>query len=86
MQGTIDHSNYICAPAGISFLRSIGGVDGLSASVGRLLEWAVEMLTEALGTHPMPVPKSMEAPYMRVVGENALKSLRLKVTKCYYFL
>ena len=45
-------------------------MDSVAGYVVPMLEWAQEMIAEALGTHKMPVPKSMEAPHMKCVGES----------------
>ncbi len=41
---------------------------------GPLLEWAQRELARALGTWTLQVPKSMEAPFIRLIGtsENIL--------------
>ena len=68
-QGTTDHTSYLAATAGLSFLRSIGGIETVSAYVGPMLDRAQANLTKAMGTRGLPVPESMIAPFMRVVGE-----------------
>ena len=64
----MDYSNYLAAEGAISFVRSIGGIEALQAHTGPLLDWAQEMLAKALGTKTLPVPKTMEAPFMRLIG------------------
>ena len=51
------------------FYSALGGQRAIAAYVEPMLEWAADMLAEALGTSRMKVPKSMEAPFMRLVGE-----------------
>ena len=53
----------------MKFLKSLGGVDAIVAHVGPMLDKAQDMLVEAMGTRPLPVPKDMRAPFMRVVGK-----------------
>ena len=67
--GTIDHGNYLCASAAVDFFLEIGGRDGVLAHVTPLMDWAADMLAASMGTNRMEVPKSMEAPYLRCVGE-----------------
>ena len=64
----MDYSNYLAAEGALSFARSFGGVSALQAHTGPILDWAQEMLAEALGTETLPVPKSMKAPFMRLIG------------------
>ena len=68
-QGTFDYSNYFASSAAIEFYRGLGGREAILAHVTPLLDWAQEMLVEAFGTQKLPVPKSMEAPFLRVVGK-----------------
>ena len=51
------------------FYGALGGQSAVAAYVEPMLDWAADMLAEALGTFRMRVPKSMEAPFMRLVGE-----------------
>jgi len=76
LQGTTDNGNYLCAGKAVSFMREIGGVQACNEWAGQLLDWAADMLAAALGTQRLPVPKSMEAPYMRSIGENHHSLLR----------
>lgn len=48
-----------------------------------LLTWAQKTLSEALGTKALPIPKNMEAPFMRVVGLPALPENYQYVFRCY---
>ena len=68
-QGTCDQSNQIAAGAAVDFYNAVGGVQAAQEYVGPLLDWAQNMIAEALGTEKLAVPKSMEAPFMRCVGE-----------------
>lgn len=68
-QGTMDQCNYLAAEAALDFYEEIGGLEAISGHVVPLLEWAQEMIAEALGTEKLRVPKSMEAPFMKLVGE-----------------
>ena len=70
MKGTIDYSNYLASEGAIAFNRSLGGTKAIQAYTDELLTWAQKMLAEAMGTEALPVPKSMEAPYMRCLGRN----------------
>jgi hypothetical protein len=66
----LDVSNYLAAStSSLAFYKRLGGLDAISGYVVPMLEWAQKMLAEALGTSKMDVPKSMEAPFMRLVCE-----------------
>ena len=67
MQGTMDHTPFITAKAGLEFYDSLGGREALTAYTRPLLDWAQQMLSLALGTSILPVPASMVAPFMRVL-------------------
>ena len=59
----------IVTPAALDFYQALGGRAAIASYVEPLVEWAADMLAEALGTFRMQVPKSMEAPFMRLVGK-----------------
>jgi len=67
MQGTMDHTPYLCVKQALKFYRSLGGRTAILDYVTPLLDWAQQMLCHALGTPVLPVPASMQAPYMRVL-------------------
>ncbi len=64
----MDYSNYVAVPAALSFIKSLGGVEAIQAHASHLLDWAQEMLAKAFGTETLPIPKEMEAPFMRCIG------------------
>ena len=65
----MDHTNMIVTPAALDFYQALGGRAAIASYVEPLIEWAADMLAEGLGTFRMQVPKSMEAPFMRLVGK-----------------
>ena len=67
MQGTIDHTPYICARAALKFYHSLGGYEAILNHTQPLLDWAQDMLCQALGTNKLPMPYNMQAPFMRVI-------------------
>jgi len=67
MQGTIDHTPYICTKAALKFYHDLGGRAAILGHTQPLLAWAQDMLSQALGTSKLPVPDSMQAPFMRVI-------------------
>ena len=67
MQGTIDHTPYLCVKPALQFYKDLGGHAALLAHTQPLLDWAQDILCQALGTTRLPVPHSMQAPFMRVL-------------------
>lgn len=72
MQGTTDLTRYTALPKALDFYSSIGGRQAIFDYVDPLLEWAVDLLCNALKTKRQEIPESMRAPYMRVLGNNWL--------------
>ena len=69
-QGTYDHCNYLCAGPAIDYINeTLGGLDKITAYVVPMLEEAQTMLVKALGTETMGMPKSLEAPFMKMIGK-----------------
>ena len=67
MQGTADHTAYLCTKTGLQFYRQFGGLPALLDHTQALLDWAAEMLVEAFRTEQLQVPRNMQAPCMRVI-------------------
>merc|ERR1712038_1683741 len=60
-QGTGDHTTYLCTKPALKFYDDLGGRLAILDHVTPLLEWAQQMLCQALGTSVFPVPPSMQA-------------------------
>ncbi|XP_062613834.1 uncharacterized protein LOC134275583 [Saccostrea cucullata] len=67
IQGTRDDIPYFCVPEAIQFYKDIGGMEKLNKYTSDLLDKASELVAERLGTEVLQIPKSMEAPGMRLV-------------------
>ena len=65
----MDYSNYVALSAAIDYFEDLGGFDGVHSYVQPLLDWAQDMICTELDTSGLDIPKSMTAPYMRVIGE-----------------
>jgi len=72
-QGTMDHTSYLCTKEALQFFRHCGGMKGIKDHTESLLDWAQQMLCHALGTSVLPIPPSLQAPYMRVLRLPELK-------------
>ena len=68
LQGTSDLTRYNALPKALDFYASVGGREAITKYVTQLLDWAVQLICEALGTQPQQIPDSMRAPFMRVIG------------------
>ena len=58
----MDHTPYLCSGAALAFYRRLGGRPGVLAHARPLLDWAQQMLCQALGTPVLAVPPSMQVP------------------------
>ncbi|XP_061177974.1 uncharacterized protein LOC133186718 [Saccostrea echinata] len=67
VQGTRDDIPYFCVPEAIQFYKDIGGMDKINKYTRNLLDKASALVAERLGTEVLQIPKSMEAPGMRLV-------------------
>nr|XP_022320532.1 hercynylcysteine sulfoxide lyase-like isoform X3 [Crassostrea virginica] len=67
MQGTRDNIPYFLVPDALEFYNEIGGMDRIHQYTTDLLDKAASMIAERLGTRTPKIPKSMEAPFMRLV-------------------
>lgn len=67
MQGCIDHTPFLCAKPALQFYNQLGGYKALMSYTTPLLDWAQQMLCHALSTPVLPIPPTMQAPFMRVL-------------------
>ncbi|XP_052092722.1 uncharacterized protein LOC127729107 isoform X2 [Mytilus californianus] len=74
-QGTRDDSPYCVVPDALTFYKDIGGYDKIYGYVDDLLNKATNMLTTSWKTEKLQIPRSMEAPFMRMVRLPKLKGL-----------
>lgn len=66
-QGTDDITNYLTVPTGLNYHKSIGSFDALNKNAKKLFEYVENRLVNELGCQHYPIPKSMEAPFMKIV-------------------
>ncbi|XP_061177980.1 uncharacterized protein LOC133186720 [Saccostrea echinata] len=66
-QGTRDDIPYFLLPESIKFYHDVGGREKINNYTRNLLDKASELIAERLGTEVLQIPKSMEAPGMRLV-------------------
>ncbi|KAK3087714.1 hypothetical protein FSP39_009531 [Pinctada imbricata] len=66
-QGTRDDTPYTVVPKAVEFYNKMGGLSRIREYNSSLLDKAVEMLCSSFDLRRFPIPKSMEAPYMRLL-------------------
>ena len=74
-KGTRDDSPYCTVPEAIKFYNAIGGYDKILEYADGLLRNATELLTTSWKTERLPIPQSMEAPFMRMIELPELEGL-----------
>ncbi|XP_048727470.2 uncharacterized protein LOC125645721 [Ostrea edulis] len=67
VQGTRDDIPYLLVPDSIKFYQDVGGRDKIVQYTTTLLDKASALIAERLNTEVLQIPKSMEAPFMRLV-------------------
>lgn len=74
-QGTRDETPFCVAPEAIKFYNAIGGYEVIREYLDDLLCKATDLLTSSWKTEKLPIPKSMEAPFMRMIQVPKLEGL-----------
>ena len=59
----------------MKFHTALGGAKAIADYVSPMLDWAVSMLCEALEVKPYVLPKTMQAPLLRVIGKFSILKL-----------
>ncbi|XP_076091282.1 uncharacterized protein LOC143063175 isoform X2 [Mytilus galloprovincialis] len=72
-QGTRDDSPYCVVPEAIQFYKDLGGYEKIRDYTDDLLNTSTELLSSSWKTEKLQIPKSMEAPFMRLVRLPELK-------------
>ncbi|OWF49913.1 uncharacterized protein LOC110451100 [Mizuhopecten yessoensis] len=73
MQGCRDDTPYITLKHALQFLQDIGGMEKVLAYNTKLLQEAVDLIISSWETHTLPIPKSLEAPCVRMIKLPVLK-------------
>lgn len=66
-QGTRDHVPEICSRHGLEFYEALGGMDRIVSYTRAMADEAVQMIEREVGLKPAQIPKSMEAPNLRML-------------------
>ena len=67
-QGTGDLTRYLVNEAGLDFYEELGGHDVISNHATKMLDFAEDLFCKSFGIKPSPIPKDLQAPYMRLIG------------------
>ncbi|GFR99628.1 cysteine desulfurase [Elysia marginata] len=78
-QGTQDHVPFICARHGLEFYEALGGMDRIVGYTRAVAEEAVQLIEREVGLKPAKIPKSMEAPNLRMLEFPPLKAFPYSV-------
>jgi len=69
MQGTRDLTPYLCVEEALDFYQEIGGAPAIARHAEELLDFGEKLFKDYFDVASAPFPKSMRAPYMRIIGE-----------------
>ena len=67
LQGTLDHTPYMVTKDAIAFYNDAGGMEKIVAYNSSIVDRAADMLAQKWCTRRFPIPKEMEAPFMKLV-------------------
>ena len=68
-QGTRDLTPYLCVEEALDFYQEIGGAPAIARHAEELLDFGEKLFKDYFDVASAPFPKSMRAPYMRIIGE-----------------
>ena len=73
--GSSDITRYFCAGDALEFYQSVGGHKVITKHITQMLDFWEKLLIDSFGVKPAPIPISMRAPFLRLVGKsNFLKT------------
>ncbi|XP_033122057.1 probable L-cysteine desulfhydrase, chloroplastic [Anneissia japonica] len=67
LQGTKDYTSLCASSAAVEYFKDIGGLTAVTKYNSSLLSWATDMLCKAWNTSLLPIPDSMQAPFMVLI-------------------
>ena len=81
-QGTRDLTPYLCVEEALDFYQEIGGAPAIARHAEELLDFGEKLFKDYFDVASAPFPKSMRAPYMRIIGELQGVPTSLGYAKC----
>lgn len=65
--GSNDSTRYFCVEDALDFYERIGGYKVISQHINEMLDFWEDLLIQSFQVSPAPIPKSMRAPFMRLI-------------------
>ena len=84
--GSNDSTRYFCVGEGLDFYQRIGGHQGISQHIGEMLDFWEKLLIDSFDVKSAPIPASMRAPFMRLVGKFCTLSFFFHIVWTYYII
>ena len=67
-QGTGDLTRYLVNEDALDFYEALGGHEVISNHATKMLDFAEDLFCKSFGIKPSPIPKDLQAPYLRLIG------------------
>ena len=84
--GSNDSTRYFCVGEGLDFYQRIGGHQVISQHIGEMLDFWEKLLIDSFDVKSAPIPASMRAPFMRLVGKFCTLSFLFHIVWTYYII
>ena len=62
-------TRYLVNEAALDFYDALGGQSAIAAHAVKMLDFAEELFCKSFGLDPSPIPKDLQAPYLRLIGK-----------------
>ena len=62
-------TRYLVTEEALDFYDAIGGQSVIGKHSEKMLDFAEDLLCKTFGLKPSPIPKSLQAPYLRLIGK-----------------
>ena len=72
-------TRYLVNEAALDFYDALGGQSAIAAHAEKMLDFAEDLFCKSFGLKPSPIPKNLQAPYLRLIGK---KIFLVKVANC----
>ena len=56
----------------LDFYDALGGQSAIAAHAEKMLDFAEDLFCKSFGLKQSPIPKSLQAPYLRLIGKEIL--------------
>ena len=87
-------TRYLVNEEGLNFHKALGGQQAISEHAEKMLDFAEDLFCKSFGLKPSPIPKCLQAPYLRLIGKYMIVKRIFqifppffkKISKMYHFL